>query len=118
MNTRKNELEALLKFERPITEMINALSAFPWDSNSELVFLSTDHITKVLNRYLNGQISELEVESWANTIEGRDDIGLEIQHPKLLRDIIHELANPLLTRSLNYKIAHELLEKMATNAEV
>ena len=65
-----------------------------------------------VNRFLAGRTSAIEVENWANAIEGRDDIGFEPANEQLLRELVHELANPLLTQPLTRERAIELLKKM------
>ena len=116
MQERKKTLEALISFARPIGQIKASLSALAWDSEEELVSLTCDHLRSVLERYLDGNVNEEEIESWANAIEGRDDIGFEPQKAKILRDILHELANPLLTQRLQPKRAQELVKQVETSS--
>lgn len=112
LSERKKALEALLAFEQPVEQLRTALAAFSWDSDTELAFLSVSKAANVLNLFLTGGISAIEVENWANAVEGRDDIGFDPANEQLLRELIHELANPLLTQPLNRERAIELLKKM------
>jgi len=109
---RRKALEALLGFEQPVEQHRTALAAFSWDADTELAFLSLSHIADVLNRFVAGRMVAPEVEAWANAIEGRDDIGFESANERLLRELLHELANPLLTQSLTRERAVELLKKI------
>jgi hypothetical protein len=112
MNERKHALEVLLNFEQPLEQIKTALAAFSWDSDTELAFLSIGHASNILNRFVTGRASAIEVESWANAVEGRDDIGFESPNEEILRELVHELANPLLTQPLTRERAIELLKKM------
>jgi hypothetical protein len=112
MNKRNIALDALLRFEQPIDRLEASLAGFPWDAVAEVAWLSSTHITSVLNRFLTGRISAVEVEAWANAIEGRDDIGLDRENEQLLRRLVHELANPLLTQPLTRERAIDLLRDM------
>lgn len=105
--TRTSHLEDLLHFSRPLADVAHDLSASPWDSDEELVTLEPEHISAVLNRFLAGDISQTDVEAWANAIECREDIGLLKSRP--VAEAIWELANPLLTRSLTRRSAGELV---------
>ncbi len=112
MSERKKTLEALLAFEQPVEQLRTALAAFPWDSDTELAFLSVSHVTNVVNWFITGRTNAIEVENWAFAIEGRDDIGFESTNEQLLRELVHELANPLITQPLTPKRAIELLKKV------
>lgn len=96
--SRSVALENLLNLNAPLKEVQEALSAFPWDSNEELVALQPHHLAIALSKYLNGELSEEEIEAWANSIESREDISVEAT---INRECLHELANPLLTQPLN-----------------
>ena len=109
---RKRALEALLGFEQPLEQVKGVLSTLPWDAHVELVTLSIRHVAKVLDQFLAGRATPEQVESWANAIEGRDDIGLEATNEAPLREFIHELANPLLTQPLTRQSASELLKRI------
>ena len=111
MNERKKVLEALLGFEQPVEQLSTALTAFPWDSDMELAFLSVGHAANLLKRFVTGRTTASEVENWANAVEGRDDIGFESGNEQLLREFVHELANPLITQPLTPERAIELLKK-------
>ena len=41
------------------------------------MILKKQQIVNILRRYFNGQLSSLDVENWANAIEGREDIEYE-----------------------------------------
>lgn len=99
---RESALNELLNFEKGLTELQRRLSAFGWDSE-ELVTLCLDHFKGVLKRYLDGELSEDDVNGWANLIEMREDIKLDATHEDLLKELIFELANP----EINGKLTEE-----------
>ena len=103
--TRVCQLKELLHFSRPVDDVVSDLSTFGWDSDEELATLDAAHILAVLNRFLSGDISDTDVEGWANAIECREDIGFLQDSP--VADALDELANPLLTRSLTRQSAAE-----------
>jgi hypothetical protein len=112
MNTHHQLLNSLLKLDRPLTEILAPLNALGWDNPQTFVTLKPQHITQILQSYLNHQITELEVENWANAIESREDIATENE---LLEQIIFDLANPPLTNPLTPQLAHHYLTQLETS---
>ncbi|MCP1583780.1 hypothetical protein [Pseudoxanthomonas mexicana] len=105
--TRTSHLKDLLHFSRPLADVTHDLSAFAWGPEEELITLEPEHISAILIRFLAGDISDTDVEAWANAIECREDI--EFLQPSPIAEVILELANPLLTRPLTRQSAGELV---------
>jgi len=112
MNTHHQLLNSLLKLDRPLTEILAPLNALGWDNPQTFVTLKPQHITQILQSYLNHQITELEIENWANAIESREDIATENER---LEQIIFDLANPLLTTPLTPQLAYHYLTQLETS---
>ena len=92
--------------------LTHELSQFKWDSEKELVLLTKQHILRILQLFLAGQIKISEIEDWANAIECREDIGREKSSKDLINEIMHELANPELTTHLSKARAKILYDKL------
>jgi len=105
---RKSTLNELLNYEKGLTELQSSLSAFGWDSEDELVTLCLYHFKGVLKRYLEGELSEDDVNGWANLIEMREDVKLDSTHEDLLKELIFELANPEINGKLTEERALEI----------
>ncbi len=114
MQTRNELLNDLIEMRSPISETIEKLRQFGWDSEKELVVLYRKHVVSLLNKYLNSDILAETVEEWANAIEGRDDIAFETSYESILNEAIHELANPALTAALDKVSAKNLLQELDT----
>jgi len=93
---RTNWLRSLLSLEVPLDAVLVALQRFPWDSD-ELVTLTPEHISRVLRRFLAGELTARDVEHWANAIESRDDIAMS----EFVMEVLFDLANPLLHGEFN-----------------
>ena len=76
-----------------------------WDS-SDLKY--------VLGRCLAGRLNQEIIESWANAIECREDIGLSKKNEEFIKEIICELANPELTQELTLERALVLVRSLET----
>jgi len=106
METRRQVPKQLIAFSAPLDGIHAALLSFPYDSPTELVFLTAGDISRILRRYLDGALSGDQVEAWANMLEGRDDLGFE-EPQELMKETLHDLASPLLTRALTPERAED-----------
>lgn len=111
---RSQLLQSLLKLDRPLDQILPPLNQFGWDSDEELATLHPQHLISILNRYLSGELSPVEVENWANAIECREDLAWEKEFSASVSALIQELANPLLTRPLSEDTAREWLQRLTT----
>lgn len=112
MQSRTQLLARLLDYTHPLEQTVADLRQFPWDSEAALVVLSRQHIMRLLERYLRGELTESDVEAWANAIEGREDIDYEAGHGDVPQEAVHILANPVLTEPLDRFSAGRLLDAL------
>lgn len=110
---RKELLINLITMNGKIDIINSELSKFGWDYTENLVILKREHILKVLNKFLKGEISAHEVENWANLIECREDIGIEKQYKETINEAIFELANTCLTGALSIEKVKLLCDRLA-----
>ncbi len=118
MNTRTELLNSLLSFDQPLRQITSTLATFGWDSDLPLITLNRQHIATVLTRYLDSELSKVDVEDWANAIEGREDISYENGVTDELSNIVYQLANPRLTLPMSATSARELLKQLNKGAIV
>ncbi|NGX39880.1 MAG: hypothetical protein KR126chlam1_01217 [Chlamydiae bacterium] len=109
--TRTIILLSLVNFDKPIEEINEKLSHFKWETDDYLI-LEAGHLKSVLLRYISNQLAEKEVETWANTIESREDIEFSPKNEKQIKDVINKLANPFLEGPLTKKHAYEILREL------
>ncbi|MDB9516722.1 hypothetical protein PN466_07160 [Roseofilum reptotaenium CS-1145] len=112
MKTRPEWLNALLNFNQPLGEIVPHLRDFGWESDTALVVLNRQYLCSILQRYLHHQLSAEDLEDWANTIEGREDIAYDDEDEELLETVIFELANSLLASPLSVALIQDWLEKL------
>lgn len=111
-NKRSDIVNSLIQLSMPLSVLNEKLSSFPWDYDGDIVILKWHHCVSVLERYLRGELDKQQVETWANLIEGRDDIDFDISKEERIRECIYELANPVLTKPLTRDGATEMLTKV------
>ena len=112
MRTRADLLWELLRLERPAGQVARELASFGWDSDEELVVLTPGHLRAVLERFIAGTLTAKETSSWAEAIEGRDDIGLQQGFEAVLKESLFELANPEITTELTQRRAEILIQDL------
>lgn len=95
-DSRRRLLRQLIDFESPIHEIVRELSVFGWDCDEDLVVIGRSDVERAVSLYTAGQLSAADLESWADAIEGRDDIGFVEADERMLQRIIFEVANPFL----------------------
>ena len=85
MDGRKQLLLELLSPRRSIKSRRDELSRFQWDSDTELVIISRTHLKELLGKCIAGHLTVADIEVWAESVEGRDDIGFEKEHEEPLK---------------------------------
>jgi hypothetical protein len=110
---RVEALSALITLSQPLPEVRLAIGRFPWDSETELVTLTVDHVSSVLDRFMRGKLSAEDVKEWADLIEGRDDIALVGGKDGPIMAVIFTLANPGITESLTAGLAKRLRSSLS-----
>ena len=108
---RKSAVVAVLNFERPVGELREQLSSFPWDCDEPLAKLLPEHLAAVLQRFLNGDLSAADVGAWASTIECRDDV--EYDPKTVVGCCLHELAVPALYGPVSAAAAASWLSQLS-----
>lgn len=103
-------LQSLLNMDASLEVIQRGLSKLPWDYFGPELQLTRKHLTSVLKRFLAGNLSQVDVEAWANAIECREDVDYVSE--VVVQEILHELANPSLTYLLSPQRAQQLLVQL------
>ena len=96
---RRSVITALVGFDRPLDELQRELAQLGWDADP-VVVLTQRNLAATIDRFLIGDLGAETVESWANLIEGREDIEFELGYEPTVAEILHDLANPELSGQL------------------
>lgn len=106
--TREEAVQSLVRLDRPLEDVRASLGDFEWDwEGPPVARLNGLAVASVLERYAAGQLTGDEVETWANLLEGREDVEFD---PKAT-EAIFDLANPELQGPLT-KVAPALLKRL------
>jgi hypothetical protein len=112
MFSREALLTHLIEATIPSQIAEEKLKQFGWDADAAKALLTRVNIRHVLSLYLEGKMTSAQLESWANAIECRDDIGFEAGYENVLSEAIHQLANPLLTMAITAENIRELADHL------
>ena len=108
---RAAALAALIAFDRPLGTLQAALDALPPEpAPVPLAIVGRRDILSVVRRFLARELSEADVEIWAELVECRDDLEFESRHEEAVADALYDLANP---ESRFEDIANEMLTRLA-----
>lgn len=102
----------LLEISKPLEKIMAQLAMMDWDYEGDGVDLTKKHLVMALQRYLRGELSDSDLESWANQIEGREDVKFEAGSEQEIENVLYELANPALTQPLDHARAKMFIEAM------
>jgi hypothetical protein len=105
--SRVAALQDLVLLRVPPADAQRRLRAFVWDSNDALVTLTVEDLLRLLDEYLRGNLTNGDVEQWANAVEGRDDVGFEENREAVIKEMVFQLATPEITAPLTPAAALE-----------
>jgi hypothetical protein len=88
---RRTALLDLLERRVSLRAALGGLSQFPWDCDEELVELERKHVVEVLGEWRGGVLADADLEVWAETLTGRDDVQVDDDE---LRQALVELSTP------------------------
>lgn len=114
LEPRRRAVQALVSSADNLSAAIVALSVFPWDCEESLVTVTAADAHAILRRYVDGGLSAVQVEAWADAVEVRDDIDFEGGSSGLVRECIHELANPSLEGELTEVVAAAWVDRLGS----
>ncbi len=112
MEDRREILQRLIDYSLPLAELSNELSSLKWDYEGSSVMLSAYQLSKVLRRFLAGELSEVDVERWADLIECRDGINYDTE---LTKETIHDLSKPSLNGPLTISLCNKLISDLKSD---
>lgn len=94
MEDRTSLLERIIRFEAPIEDTVAMLAAYGWASDRELVRLGPGDVIAILDRFLEGELTDRQVAYWAELLELREDVGYDPAWSESLRRAVGQLASP------------------------
>ncbi|WP_426300244.1 hypothetical protein [Arthrobacter sp. R-11] len=94
--SREEALRDLVELRCPVPEALKRLSAFGWASDTELMKIVLEDITRALKRFEAKSLAAQDLEAWAEALQGREDLLLDPTTRDFLADALFELSTPEL----------------------
>lgn len=103
---RRAALVALIERTGQVSDLIDRLHVFRWDSEVELTTLRIDHLLDALADLAAGRMSELDVANWSEALFQREDLAFDPVHADELKQALFELSTPELFGSVTERARH------------
>ena len=101
MTSREEAIQAVMSFDQPIEALYARFHGVDYDWAGEpLGVLTREHVVSVLRRWRRGELSDQDVEDWADLVELRDDLDHD-PNDEAVAAAIFTLANPVLQGPLS-----------------
>jgi len=110
--SQRAALSELLELTRPVAELANLIHAFPYDYGGLPVVLTKAHLVHALHSCVNGRMTCLELENWADLIEGRPGIDFQFGAEEKLAGVLFKLSTPDINGPLTPQRCWELLKAL------
>lgn len=113
MNRRAEILEQLVRYEVPTEPLVRELRGFGWDWNCEpLLILRKEHLIRIIDRFLAGEISGAELHQWAENLELREDVAFEDTDADMIDSVFFRLAVPEINEPLTPEVVRNLRREL------
>ncbi len=109
---RVEVLTDLVELKPETADTIAAVAALPWDEEQDLVQFTTQHAKRALESYVQGDLTAEDLESWAEVVHSRDDIGLDAQASEELARFLYEVSTPELFGGMTVELAMSWLSRL------
>ncbi len=113
--SRESLLRELISGASSAEEVLSQLAVFGWDSEHELVVMTRKDAESILGRYIDDELTQLDVAKWADAIEAREDIAFEASAKSLLGALVFELANPEISPRLTIERAEDWVRRLRSS---
>jgi len=114
---RTAALRALVRLETTPRAAITALARYSWDADEDLMILTLADLRRMLNKYLNAELTEDEWQLWAEALEGRDDVGFDEESGELVKEFIFQSATPEIFEPLTPLLARRWLSRLGQDSQ-
>ena len=110
--SRQLALKALIDWHSDLHGVVSNLRAYSYCSDLDLVTLQTRHITDVLKHFVAGLVTAGDVAYWAESLEGREDIGYAKGDEEIISRWLFVLSSPDINGPLTIQLATEMLRQV------
>jgi hypothetical protein len=111
---RRDAVLALVDWRGALNDLRASLQNFPWDCEHALVILRPDHICRAIERFLKDEVSAMDLEEWAEAVEGREDVGYFESQSEIISEALFQLSTPAANVPISKQIAGSWLHELSS----
>lgn len=108
----RDALLELLQFDRSLPELRDLIRRFPYDYEGDAVVLTRRHVAHALQRLIDGAISPVDLEAWAELVEGRPGVQYEYGREESVGEALFQLSTPEINESITSDLCWRLLKAL------
>ncbi|MEV7550239.1 hypothetical protein AB0N89_11495 [Amycolatopsis sp. NPDC089917] len=109
---REEALRDLVELRVPLRQAVDRLVSFGWDSDGELVTFEVKDALNVVQAFLSGGLDVASVQLWADTLEGRDDLGFQLENRDALKDFLFQFSSPEICEPISDEMMSRWRDKL------
>lgn len=72
--------------------------------------ISKKDVSQALEAYLNGEVNEKDIESWADFVELSEEISYAVGEEETISEVLFILSSPEINGALNHETARNLID--------
>lgn len=113
INRRAEVLHELVSFRTPTEPLLQELGSFGWDWDGDpLLILKKEHLVRVIDRFLAGEISAAQLQQWAENLEVREDVAFDEDERALVDPVFFRIATPEINDPLTLEVVSEMRREL------
>ena len=113
MSRRAEILQELVLFEKPSESLLQELKSFGWDwTEAPLLTIKKEDLLRIVDRFLTGQLSALQLQEWAENLETREDVAFDEKDAEIIDDIFFQIATPMINGPLTSDAIRKMREML------
>jgi hypothetical protein len=105
-------LSECLCFSKPINEIEDDFKLINVDDFSENYLFKIGYLGTVLQKFLLKQLSEDDLQRWANLIEFHENIIFHEKDKDYINEIIFQLANPDIANTISIETVRKIIARI------
>ena len=89
------------------------LRSLGWDWAGEPLFvLQKKDLVRIIDRFLDGEISAVQLQEWAENLEVREDVAFDKTNEELLDDVFFRIATPFINEPLTTESVRKMRDEL------
>ena len=89
------------------------LGSFGWDWEGDaLLILKKEDLLRIIDRFLAGEVTAVQLQEWAENLEVRDDVAFDGEEKELIDEVFFRLATPEINEPLTLQSVQKMRDEL------